>query len=91
MRIGSGFALLLCVFLLFVGYLFSAFFPAAPYGVMAPSIVAIAGAYFTKRVVQKNVNFGGGPKADETVTTTRTTTGAPGADINKIGDSYGQD
>jgi hypothetical protein len=77
MRIGSGLALLLCVFLLFVGYIFSAFFPASQYGVFAPSLVALATAYFTKRVVQKNPNFGGGPKPDETVTTTRTTTGGP--------------
>jgi hypothetical protein len=95
MRIGSGVTLLICVTALFVGYIISAFFPASQYGVFAPSLVALATAYFTKRVVQKNPNFGGGPKPDETVTTTRTTSGVPPetkcADINKIGDIHGQD
>jgi hypothetical protein len=86
MKIGSSATLLICAVLLFTGFIFSAFYPAAPYGVMAPSLVALAGAYWTKRTIQKNPSFGGGPKPDEVVTTTRTTTGAPCADINKIGD-----
>jgi hypothetical protein len=75
MRIGSGVALLLCVSALFVGYLFSAFFPAAPYGVLAPSIVALAGGYWTKRTIQKTEKYGG----------------VPCANIKKIGDIHGQD
>jgi hypothetical protein len=75
MRIGSSATLLICVTALFVGYIWTTFFPAAQYGVFAPSLVALAGAYFTKRVVQKSEKFGG----------------APCADIKKIGDIHGQD
>jgi uncharacterized membrane protein YbhN (UPF0104 family) len=61
MRIGSSTTLLICVSLLFVGYIFNAYVPAAPYGTMAPAIVALASAYFTKRVVEKSEKYGGTP------------------------------
>lgn len=51
--------LIICVAVLAAGFFWSTFFPSAPFGVLAPSVVALATAYFTKRVVQKNDNFGG--------------------------------
>ena len=34
---------------IFVGYLWATFFPAAPYTVMAGSVVSLAGSYMWKR------------------------------------------
>jgi uncharacterized membrane protein YeaQ/YmgE (transglycosylase-associated protein family) len=51
--------LLICLVALVAGFVFTTFFPAAPYGVLAPSIVAIAGTYFTKRLLQKQEKYNG--------------------------------
>lgn len=59
MRITSSEMLLICIASLVGGFVFSTFFPAAPYGVLAPSIVAVAGAYWAKRTVQKSEKYNG--------------------------------
>ena len=55
----SSTMLLICIFVLLGGFIWNTFFLGAPFGVLAPSVVALATAYFTKRVVQKNETFGG--------------------------------
>lgn len=59
MRITSSEIVLIAIVSLFAGFIFSTFFPAAPYGVFAPAIVGLAGAYWTKRLVQKSEKYGG--------------------------------
>jgi len=39
---------------------FTTYFPAAPYGVFAPTVGLIFGAYITKRLAQKSAKFNGG-------------------------------
>lgn len=60
MKISSSVMLMICVIVLAGGFVWATFYPGSPYGVLAPSIVALASAYWVKRTVQKNENFGGG-------------------------------
>ncbi|MCK9597990.1 MAG: hypothetical protein M0R06_03050 [Sphaerochaeta sp.] len=59
MKVTSSGMLIICVLVLAAGFFWATFFPSAPFGVLAPSVVALATAYFTKRVVQKSDKFGG--------------------------------
>ena len=59
MKINSSQMLLACVLSLLGGYIWATFFPAAPYGVFAPSLVGIASAYWVKRTVQKSDKYSG--------------------------------
>jgi hypothetical protein len=59
MKISSSLMLLICVLVLLSGFIWATFFPNSPYGVLAPSVVALAAGYWTKRTVQKNAKFGG--------------------------------
>lgn len=66
-----------CLVVLAAGFVWSTFYPASQYNVLATSIVALATAYWAKRTVQKNKNFGGSPQPDSTVTTTTKTKTTP--------------
>jgi hypothetical protein len=59
MKISSSWMLLSCVLVLLGGFIWATFFPASPYGVLAPSVVGLACGYWTKRTVQKSEKYGG--------------------------------
>jgi hypothetical protein len=64
-QIGSSASFLVCVGSLLAGFVWATFFPESPFGVFAPAVVALAGAYFTNRVVQNSKHFGGGGEHSE--------------------------
>lgn len=55
-RITSWSALALALVLLTAGYAWGTFFPA-PFDAYAAAIVAVTGAYFTKRLIQKSGRY----------------------------------
>ena len=59
MKVTSSEIVLIALVSLFAGFIFTTFFPAAPYGVFAPAIVGLAGAYWAKRTIQKSEKYGG--------------------------------
>lgn len=56
-HISSGQAYILTLVSLLSGMAFTTFFPAAPYGIFAPTVGIVFGAYITKRLVQKSAKF----------------------------------
>jgi hypothetical protein len=60
MHITSTQAYILTLASLLCGMVFTTWYPAAPYGVFAPTVSVIFGAYITKRLIQKEAKFGGG-------------------------------
>jgi len=60
LHITSTHAYILTLASLLCGMVFTAYFPAAPYGVFAPTVGLIFGAYITKRLAQKSAKFNGG-------------------------------
>ncbi len=59
MKITSSETLILCLAALVFGFVWNTFYPAAPYGVLAPSVVGLAGGYWAKRTIQKQEKYGG--------------------------------
>lgn len=57
--IGSSKAFIITVLSLFAGMVFTTLFPAAPYGVFAPTLGLAFSAYVAKRLIQKEEKFGG--------------------------------
>ena len=58
-HITSTHAYILTLASLLCGMVFTTWFPAAPYGVFAPTVGIIFGAYITKRLIQKEAKFNG--------------------------------
>ena len=58
-HISSTWAFIIYIVSMMSGFVFATFFPAAPYGVLAPSLTAGAGAYWAKRLVQRSEKYGG--------------------------------
>lgn len=59
LHITSTHAYILTLASLLCGMVFTTYFPAAPYGVFAPTVGVIFGAYITKRLAQKSALFNG--------------------------------
>jgi hypothetical protein len=59
-HITSTQAYILTLASLLCGMVFTTYFTAAPYGVFAPTVGVIFGAYLTKRLAQRSPTFGGG-------------------------------
>jgi len=57
-HISSTWAFIIYIVSMMSGFVFATFFPAAPYGVLAPSLTAGAGAYWGKRLLQKSDKYG---------------------------------
>jgi positive regulator of sigma E activity len=42
---------------LFIGFIWATFKPAAPYSIMTQGVIALAGGYFVKRTFDKKINI----------------------------------
>lgn len=54
-------AFILTILAVFGGFIWASFYPASPYETMVWAVVTLAGAYFTKRVVDKKLTGPPGP------------------------------